>query len=457
MAINLLRNSRTPTLGMDIAGDNVAPPVRLPGITSAGMNQAIQPMTNLQPAAVEMAPSNNALAEIMRPRRATNIERNPTTPLESTVKAKPKWYEVVGRIGDTLALMGGRDPLYSAFTGMDRAAEAEAMQKQAVQNFTQQPDNEDAFRALLQFMPPKDAMELRKSLMQTGPEPVKLGATDRLFQPDGKGGFTEVIGPDRAPPSVSPSAQIQLEQRIRAMLGDDEANEFLRSQIGPKGMSEYQSATLALAMERLMLDREKFANRPPSAAELKQEMKRVEAQEQAGEVVQQMGGFITEMKQAGEDLYRAGGMAGPGSTPADGLVAAALENVPLLERVTNRQSFQARETMNTLVNQTLPNLVSFMGGLTVGGKNLDSQGELKHWQNTFTAARDKGAFDAAMRRFETRMEQFRRKAFREANTPAAPAAAPRPAASPQRSPNAPRRREGAPTVVRRVNGRLVFE
>jgi hypothetical protein len=72
--------------------------------------------------------SANALGSALGSRN--RIERNPRTPLADTVRPKPKWYEVVGRIGDVMALMGDRQPLYSAFSAQEAAAQRQAQQEE---------------------------------------------------------------------------------------------------------------------------------------------------------------------------------------------------------------------------------------------------------------------------------------------------------------------------------------
>jgi hypothetical protein len=88
-------------------------------------------------AAMGQAAVPNALSDTMRPRRVTNIERNPTTPLEDTVRPRPKFHQVLGRVGDIMAMMGGRDPLFERYAAMERAQEDQAMQQNALAQFFQ--------------------------------------------------------------------------------------------------------------------------------------------------------------------------------------------------------------------------------------------------------------------------------------------------------------------------------
>ena len=133
-------------------------------------------MLNFLPAGAQMM-TQNALGSITRQPRVTNIERNPTTPLADTVKPKPKWYEVVGRIGDTMALMGDRQPLYSAFTAQDAAAARQAREAEEM---------EMQRNALAQFLGGNEQLQQFLPLAQAGMAPQQISQIAGLMGGNGK-------------------------------------------------------------------------------------------------------------------------------------------------------------------------------------------------------------------------------------------------------------------------------
>jgi hypothetical protein len=120
----------------------------------------------------------NVLSEAMRPRRATNIERNPTTPLEDTVRPRPKFHQVLGRVGDIMAMMGGRDPLFERYAAMEQAQAAQAEQQNAFAKYFQPGGGLEEYAPLAQAgvgLP--DIMklaELRQPQGMKGPETIQL-------------------------------------------------------------------------------------------------------------------------------------------------------------------------------------------------------------------------------------------------------------------------------------------
>jgi hypothetical protein len=441
MAINVLGSLRDPFDPVQIT-----PPVQLSGMTSAGMNNAIAPMMQPPSNMNAMAP-RNALPRVMNP------QPEPQRNAQPEQRGRPKWAQVVGRIGDVMAMMGGVQPLYSMFTEQERAAEEEAMRQQALQMFTANPQDETAFQGLIAAgVDPREAIQLRAAMTPQGAEPIRIGSGDRLVVPDGQGGFREVISPDPAARQGTLPREVQIANLLEERAGPEAAKRYLENLAGSQGMTEYQRAMIGVRLQELDLRERTAANRPPSASEARAATVATAGAAELEDTLGVVGEFVSGMRNAGQRLFQAGGIAGRGSTPVQSATAAVLENVPFVERVTNQPSFEARQDIQTLVGQTLPRLVAFMGGLNIGGKNLDAAKELEYWQNTFSGVKDFGTFQRTMQRFENRIEQRRR----QMSQPSTPPARAGDQAAPRRNMNAPTRAPSAPTVFRRnpQTGRL---
>jgi len=88
--------------------------------------------------------STNALGSAMSQQRQQS--QQPAQPQ----RKRPGLLEVVGRVGDIMALMGDRQPLYSAFQQQERAAEEEATQRNALAQFLQNDPNLSEYGGLFQ-------------------------------------------------------------------------------------------------------------------------------------------------------------------------------------------------------------------------------------------------------------------------------------------------------------------
>lgn len=129
MAINLLGGTRMPGLisgygggTFDLDGTQVTP-------VDDGFPQPSMPRRNV-------------MAETVRPQEPQQTNQQPQ-------RRRPNFFEVVGRIGDVMALMGGRDPLYERFAAQERAAEEEAMQRNVLADFLSRNEALQPFAPLL--------------------------------------------------------------------------------------------------------------------------------------------------------------------------------------------------------------------------------------------------------------------------------------------------------------------
>jgi hypothetical protein len=97
----------------------------------------------------------------------------------------------VGRIGDALALLGGRDPIYSTMNAQDDARLAEQETQAALEAYAANPNDQGSFATLL-MRNPQLALQIRSGL--TG-EAYTLGEGQTRYQ----GNQVIARGPDKGP------------------------------------------------------------------------------------------------------------------------------------------------------------------------------------------------------------------------------------------------------------------
>lgn len=138
--------------------------------------------------------------------------------------------------------------------------------------------------------------------------------------------------------------------------------------------------------------------------------------------------LVRDLADAVKRLHESGGMT-DGKTGTVGTVnAMARENVPGYERLTNSAGFSARQDLDRLTTQGISALLPLMGGLTLGGKNMDAAKELDTWKKAILSAKDYPSALRAIGSFQARIKQM--EGAKPAAKPAArPAAKPAPRAS----------------------------
>lgn len=147
--------------------------------------------------------------------------------------------------------------------------------------------------------------------------------------------------------------------------------------------------------------------------------------------------IVAGLKDAVNRLYKSGGMTDQNSGFFGTAGAIARENIPGVERFVSPEGFSAREDLTRLTTIGIPALLPLLGGLTIGGKNIDAAKELDTWRNAITSAKDYSSAMRAIAGFENRINELTRQAS------AAPAAAPK-------KQNAP---AGGRKITPRSNGR----
>lgn len=129
--------------------------------------------------------------------------------------------------------------------------------------------------------------------------------------------------------------------------------------------------------------------------------------------------LLSNMRQALDRFRKAGGIAAPGMTGKDRLNAAALENVPLYERVTNPESFSARQDLQRLATEGVFQLLPLMSPtIKVGSRNFDTEKEFTRLSNAILNAKD---YNSAIRGIQS-LETLVNAGLKQPPAPAAPSA-----------------------------------
>lgn len=127
---------------------------------------------------------------------------------------------------------------------------------------------------------------------------------------------------------------------------------------------------------------------------------------------------VAALRSAIERLHSSGGMTDERSSTLGTLSAVARENVPGYERFTNREGFSAREDLNQMLTVGIPALLPLMGGLQLGGKNIDAAKELETWRNAIASSKDYPSAMRAIERFEKRIAELQSPQATRSTTPA---------------------------------------
>ena len=124
------------------------------------------------------------------------------------------------------------------------------------------------------------------------------------------------------------------------------------------------------------------------------------------------------MRDALDRFRKAGGIAAPGMTGKDRLNSAALENVPLYERVTNPESFSARQDLQRLATEGVFQLLPLMSPtIKVGSRNFDTEKEFTRLSNAILNAKD---YNSAIRGIQS-LETLVNAGLKQPPAPSAPA------------------------------------
>jgi len=129
--------------------------------------------------------------------------------------------------------------------------------------------------------------------------------------------------------------------------------------------------------------------------------------------------LLSNMRETLKRFRDAGGIAAPGMTGKGRLNSAALENVPLYERVTNPESYSARQDLNRLATEGVFQLLPLLSPtIKVGSRNFDTEKEFQRLSNAILNAKD---YNSALRGIQD-MENLINAGLKQPTAPAAPSA-----------------------------------
>jgi len=363
--------------------------------------------------------------------------------------------DVIGRLADTVANVAGTDPLYQTGLARERQRRQEETAQGWQEKFNQQKfasgENElsetelsrsaQAARGLAAVFQQGGAPAVTRALpmiarhLGLSPEQSELWA--RSLADDPEGTISALTAATSAPNSASQPSQVQL---YNLMLKEDPAlaSAYLKRLADPEAeLTPYQEEQLALRRETLdyrrtndRLNRKERRDRPArtgAAGGAKAEQQR---QSQAA-TAQGATTVIAEMRDAYNRLRNAGGINARGQTAVERGKALAQENVPLVERLSNPEGFSARQDLDRLRTTGISSLLPLLGGLSIGGKNIDAAKELDTWRKAIASASDYESAMRALDGFERRIQQI------TAEQSAAPAASPRRTLTPRPRRSAP--------------------
>jgi hypothetical protein len=350
--------------------------------------------------------------------------------------------DTLGRISDVLAKVGGAEALYQptldaredrtiAQADHTRAVDLEGLKKKLVEQQIGQNTTADANladdrqRAILgQAVKGLAAISARSGpagvaaawpqmAQMLGLDQAKTQEIGQALAADPEGTLTGLAGAlDPTTRSGSQAKELQVYGLLKQN-NPELAEKYLAGIASGKGgqeMTPYQQAQINLAMRRQGFNEYKFAN-----PQVKPDAKAAAAQQDQVAAAEAAVPIIGGLKDAVERLKSAGSMNAPGQS-AEGRVGAwAMQNVPGLERITNPEAYSARQDFERLTTQGIGSLLPLLGGIKLGGKNIDAAKELDTWRKAITSATDYNSAMRALKGFEDRIEEL---------TSARPAAAP---------------------------------
>lgn len=364
-------------------------------------------------------------------------------PAVSNVRAprdRASLLEVLGGIADAVATVGGApaqfQPTIDARLNLQRQTEIDDLNRRGAEQQLQigeanlgnvgreqlanvlaaSADSDDpagTFGALAQQagIPPDKAAAIAAEI-QRNPENAGRLARAFGFQPAAQG---------------SQAKELQIFELLRQQ-NPELAEKFLTNVAQGGGINPLQQAQLDIALaglgirrEAADLNREKFENPQPTAAERKEATKR-EAQ-----LTSALQGFdtadqsLTRLRGAFRQLAEAGSISAPGQTGEGRIRAFVNEKVPFVERVFNPDGFTAREQIDTIFNNLVLETLPLLTTTQLGGKNFDAAKELEFHRKRIASAKDFSAAMTEIDALESKLDRARKAAETELQSaPAAP-------------------------------------
>lgn len=409
---------------------NVLEAIAPPDYSNSGLVASEPAPTNLHDAAIAIGMDPGLAAQIA-PKAAPAPQQQPA---ESPRKRRSV-IETIGRLADVFAKVGGAEALYeptlNARTDRLREIDMEALRKQLLEHQVRaggmEVDASERKRlgtALGALVGRENPAALWPAIAeQAGIDPQKTAAIGAILQanPDAAGIFARSLGADID----------NLGKNV--YFGTDPQGKTVAYQVGEDGQPHILDFGGKLApsdptkvintggasvivgsggqIKRVLPNTE----RPGGAAD-RASRERIAAMRGPGtgktaanpaQLAASAAPIVRDLRDAVTRLHNSGGMTDEKSGALDVASAAARENIPGYERVTNPAGFSARQDLERLLTVGIPALLPLMGGLQLGGKNIDAAKELETWRKAIASAKDYPSAIRAIEGFERRIAELK--------------------------------------------------
>lgn len=115
--------------------------------------------------------------------------------------------------------------------------------------------------------------------------------------------------------------------------------------------------------------------------------------------------IIQDLESAAGRLYQSGGMRGEDTSALGALGVDVRRRVPLIENMLTPEGASARADLDRLTTTGITALLPLMGGLTVGGRNMDAAKELQTWKAAVLSSEDYPSAVRAVRSLKDRANE----------------------------------------------------
>ena len=411
-------------------------PVAPPGYAEPSATNILQAVAPSSLVATEPAPTNLNEAAIrigMDPKLAPKPAPAPAAPAEPPRKRRSV-LETIGRLADVFARVGGAEALYEPTLNAreDRAQQfdMDALRKRLIEHQVaaggmevEAAERKRLGTALGALSGREDAATLWPSIAeQAGIDPVKTAAIGQILtaNPNAAGIFARSLGADIDNLGKNVYFGTDPEGKTVAyQVGEDGRPHILdfEGKIAPSDPTKIVNlgGTTAVVDSRGNVRRVLPNTEKPGASADRASRERIAAMRgtdgkaapNPAALVASAAPVIRDLRDAVERLNKSGGMTGPGSSALGTANAVARETVPGYERFTNPEGYSARQDLERLLTVGIPALLPLMGGLQLGGKNIDAAKELETWRKAIASAKDYPSAIRAIEGFENRIKELR--------------------------------------------------
>lgn len=171
---------------------------------------------------------------------------------------------------------------------------------------------------------------------------------------------------------------------------------------GENPITAYQLAQLA------QRDRDFNYQRGKDARDFDLRERQFDAKQGGGNREQQVAAasnFLDQIESVVRRLKDSGGMSSEDNTQLGEVAAFARQNLPLVERLTSREGFAAREELDGLLTQGVSSLLPVISGMTIGSRNMDAAKEMENLKRAVLSASSYEAAINAIQRYRNNLAQ----------------------------------------------------